>query len=164
MPQHDFCSYCGGPFATRDPRMRMCDRCGATTYINPTPVAVVLLPVDDGLLVVRRAIEPKIGELTFPGGYVHADESWQTGAARELFEETRIALVDPATIEVFDVLSTRRGHLVTIYGLAPRLRASDLPPFTPTDEASELAIIREPLEMAFPQDTLMARKFFERRT
>ena len=58
---------------------------GNTTYRNPTPVAVVLVPVDDGLLVIRRGAgnERGVGQLGLPGGYIDfADENWQAGAAR----------------------------------------------------------------------------------
>ena len=63
---HAHCGYCGAPFPpltaplTRGPRV--CGRCGASTYRNPIPVAVLLLPVADGLPVVRRAIPPGLGE------------------------------------------------------------------------------------------------------
>src|SRR5690606_33625987 len=53
------CSYCGRPFRPDAPWPRICTHCGRTTYRNPLPVAVVLLPIDDeGLLVVRRNIDP----------------------------------------------------------------------------------------------------------
>lgn len=163
MPQHDYCSYCGQAFASATGVQRRCVCCGQTTYLNPVPVAAVLLPVDDGLLVVRRAIAPKIGELTFPGGYVQADESWQAAAVRELYEETGLVISDPLELQVFEVLSTRRGHLVNIFGLARPRRRADLPEFRPTAEASEWLVIDEPCAMAFEQDALVAEKFFARR-
>ena len=36
--------------------------------MNPLPVAVVIVPVDDGAMLIRRSIEPAKGQLAFPGG------------------------------------------------------------------------------------------------
>jgi ADP-ribose pyrophosphatase YjhB (NUDIX family) len=40
------------------------------------------------VLLVRRNIEPQIGQLALPGGYMNLGETWQQAGARELFEET----------------------------------------------------------------------------
>jgi ADP-ribose pyrophosphatase YjhB (NUDIX family) len=134
-------------------------RRGKVVFRNPVPVAAVMLPVDGGLLLVRRAIEPAKGQLTFPGGYVNEGESWQAAAARELLEETGISL-DPAELELFDAISTRRGHLIVLYAIArPRSRA-DLPPFTPTPEATELVVIDRPMSFTWEQDTRVTERFF----
>jgi ADP-ribose pyrophosphatase YjhB (NUDIX family)/5'-deoxynucleotidase YfbR-like HD superfamily hydrolase len=126
-------------------------------------VAAVLLPVDGGLLTVRRSIGPGDGQWTFPGGFVNYGESWQAAAARELFEETGIRLDDPQELGVFHVSSTSRGHMVIIFGLAKPRQIADLPPFQPTTEASEIGIIQEPVNLAFPQDTKAAEQYFAAR-
>src|SRR6266851_1373173 len=60
------CSFCGHAFQPDAPWPRTCDQCGQVSYLNPLPVAVTLVPVDDGLLVVRRGIEPGRGRLARP--------------------------------------------------------------------------------------------------
>ncbi len=60
------------------------------SFLNPLPVAVMLVPAAGGLVVIRRGIEPAKGLLALPGGYINLGESWQQAAARELFEETGI--------------------------------------------------------------------------
>jgi ADP-ribose pyrophosphatase YjhB (NUDIX family) len=75
------------------------------TYKNPTPVVVALypVPVEDPsmmespdyrtpikLLAVRRAIEPMLGGLAFPGGYVDEGETAELAVVREMLEETGI--------------------------------------------------------------------------
>jgi ADP-ribose pyrophosphatase YjhB (NUDIX family) len=121
-----------------------------------------LLPVDGGLLTVRRAIDPGKGKLTFPGGFVNYGESWQQAGVRELQEETGITLCEPNELEVFHVESTSRGHMVVIFGLAPARRFDELPPFRPTEEVSEWHVLRSMSELAFPQDIGAAEKFFSR--
>ncbi|MBI1877066.1 MAG: hypothetical protein HYR94_02315 [Chloroflexi bacterium] len=70
LQKNSHCSYCGSPFAESQPWPRACVRCGNVTFRNPAPVAVVLLPVEDGLLVIRRGIEPQRGQLALPGGFI----------------------------------------------------------------------------------------------
>src|SRR5207244_10310646 len=87
MEKNSHCSYCGAGFADDAPWPRRCASCGNASYLNPLPVAVLLQPVDDGLLAIRRALPP-VGRLALPGGYVDAGETWQAAAARELREGT----------------------------------------------------------------------------
>ncbi len=100
-PRDSFCSYCGSEFnrPLRYPRKCPNPGCGADVYANPIPVALALLPIlvgeRTGLLVVRRAIEPQLGKLALVGGFVEEYETWQQGAAREVWEEAGIR-IDPA--------------------------------------------------------------------
>lgn len=95
------------------------------SYRNPLPVAVVLVPVDDGLLVVRRSIPPRSGLLALPGGFINHGEGWQEAGAREVEEETGLR-IEPATIREFAVRSAPDGTLL-VFGMAAPLRAADLP-------------------------------------
>ena len=156
--QHAYCSFCGHPFAAHAPWPRICAHCDNVTYRNPLPVSVIIQPVDDGLLVARRAIEPAKGKLALPGGFVELPETWQEAAARELLEETGVS-VDPAAVDVVDVYSAPDGTLL-IFGLAPPLTAADLPPFPPGGESSERVILREPAELAFPYHTKVVAAYF----
>lgn len=158
MEKNSHCSYCGARFADGQPWPRRCAACGNPSYLNPLPVAVLLQPVDDGLLAIRRAIPP-VGKLALPGGFIDAGESWRHAAARELREEAGI-VIDPATIREARVLSAPDGTLL-VFGLAPPLRAADLPPFTSSSEASERVILRAATdEMAFPLHAQVVREYF----
>jgi ADP-ribose pyrophosphatase YjhB (NUDIX family) len=69
-------------------RRLVCIDCGFVHYINPRPVAGVIPVRDDGhVLLVRRAIEPRIGTWVFPGGFMDVGESAEEAAARETREE-----------------------------------------------------------------------------
>jgi len=128
---------------------------------NPLPVAVLLLPVDDGVLAIRRAVPPRAGELALPGGFIELGETWQQAAARELYEEAGVR-IDPAAVEDERVLSAPDGTLL-VFGRGPLLTASSLPPFSPTDETSERVLLRAPTQLAFPLHTLVLDDFFRRR-
>ncbi|CAN5841872.1 NUDIX domain-containing protein [soil metagenome] len=156
--KNSYCSYCGQPFDVDQAWPRRCANCNNVTFVNPLPVAVLLLPVDDGILVIRRAIQPRQGLLALPGGYIEWGEAWQAAAARELYEEAGITL-DPQTIHEFRVRSAPDGT-VLIFGVAPNVHSADLPPFVPTGEASERVILAEPAELAFSLHTEAVQAFF----
>jgi ADP-ribose pyrophosphatase YjhB (NUDIX family) len=172
MPRDTFCSYCGTRFADATAYPRMCTACGAQTWANPIPVAVVLLPVIDGartgLLVVRRAIPP-VGKLALVGGFVEDHESWQACAARELHEEAGVA-IDPATLEpLWYASSEPRPDRVLLFALAPAIDASALPPFAPGAEASQRGVWfgagatgGPDDELGFPLHAQAARRYFAR--
>jgi ADP-ribose pyrophosphatase YjhB (NUDIX family) len=172
MARDTFCSYCGVRFADITVYPRMCTACGAQTWANPIPVAVVLLPVIDGarsgLLAVRRAIPPA-GKLALVGGFIEAHESWQTCAAREMREETGV-VIDPASLETLWYSSSEpRPDRILLFALAPAIQASALPPFEPNAEVSQRGIWFGAGTTGGPDDQLAfslhaeaARGYFER--
>ena len=159
--KNSHCSYCGHPFAEDQAWPRKCTNCGRSTYQNPVPVAVVLLPVDGGLLAVRRDIEPGRGKLALPGGFIGMGESWQEAGARELFEETGIR-INAQEIQDFRVLSAPDGTLL-IFGLALPVSEVSLPAFEANHETSETVVITTPQPLAFPLHEQAVEEFFARR-
>ena len=151
------CSYCGTPFPVAGHWPVTCHSCGNTNYLNPIPVVVLLVPVGEGLVVARRNIEPRIGTLVLPGGYLDLGETWQEGAQRELYEETGIN-VSAGEISLYDVQNGLDNTLV-ISGLAARQSRSCLRPFS-SSETQEIALIEEPVELGFPLHNLLIRRYF----
>jgi 8-oxo-dGTP diphosphatase len=90
---------------------------------NITVDLVVLTVRHDALhvLVVERGVEPYLGQLALPGGFVQTDEDVPMAAARELEEETHI----PADLLHLEQLRTYaapgrdpRGRVITVAYLA----------------------------------------------
>ena len=159
--QHSCCSFCGRPFLDGQRWPRICGHCGSTTYRNPLPVALMLLPVDDGLLVIRRGAAPRQGQLALPGGFIELHESWQHACARELREEAGVTIA-PEDVRDFATRSTPDGYLL-VFGLGPQLSAADLPSFRANHEAQGRLILTAPAELAFPLHTEMVARFFAER-
>ncbi|MDB5320705.1 MAG: hypothetical protein JWN40_2336 [Phycisphaerales bacterium] len=145
-----FCSFCGTHFDQTALWPRTCHRCKQTSYVNPVPVAVLILDIGGGVLAVRRAIAPHIGKLALPGGFIGVGESWQRAGVREVFEETTIA-VDETKISDLYTRSAPDGT-VLVFG-SVKIAPPDLSGFKPNEEVSELTILRQPTELAFPLHT-----------
>lgn len=152
--KHAHCSYCGHAFPADLAWPRTCAGCTTVSYINPLPVAVAIVPVGGGVLTVRRAIPP-VGKLALPGGFMDVGETWQEACARELREETGIAL-DPAGVTLFDAHSAR--DVLLVFGRFPPLPS--LPPFVANAEVSELVVVDRPVELAFPLHSLVLARHF----
>ena len=119
---------------------------------------MLLVPVNGGLVTIRRGVAPQQGKLALPGGYINLGESWQTAGARELFEETGI-VVSPSSIREFGVGNGADGVIV-IFGLTSPISPACIPPFEANEEATERVIIAEAMDLAFPLHTEIVRSFF----
>lgn len=155
--KNSHCSFCGYPFPTGSPWPRRCSRCGNSSYLNPLPVAVVLMPVASGVVVIRRHTEPRKGTLTLPGGYVDFGETWQEAAGRELREETGI-VVPALDIRLYDVQNGLDNTLV-VFGLAPRHPDGIVRPFR-SEETEEVVVITRPVELGFTMHTDVVARYF----
>ena len=142
----------------------------AIHYLNPTPVVVAIVPVravnpasglhELGLLTVERGIEPQVGHLALPGGYLEY-EDWRAGLLRELFEETTVKIDDVSCVTLRGAMSIDSNRKVILFGSLPPVEHSDLRNFAPHRECSRIEVIFEPRNLAFPTHTEMARLFFE---
>ncbi|MGY0057714.1 NUDIX domain-containing protein [Streptomyces sp. LZ34] len=129
-------------------------------------MAVVLQPVATasgrlGAVVVRRGVEPALGRLALPGGYVEVGETWQEGAVRELREETGL-VADPDRVRLFDAHSTR--DTLQVFALLPVREAGTLPEAVPMPETVGWQVLDTPGELAFDSHTaVLARLLSEAR-
>lgn len=96
-----YCPACGSAVELRVPaddnRVRhICTACGMIHYQNPRMVIASIPVWKDQVLLCRRAIEPRYGMWTLPGGFMENGESTTQAAIRETLEEAcaRIAITD----------------------------------------------------------------------
>ena len=158
MPEkNSHCSFCGSRFTASGTWPRQCRNCGNKSYLNPVPVVVVLLPVAEGIVVIRRNIEPQKGTLTLPGGYIDLGETWQEAGRRELQEETGIEIAG-SELSLYDVMNGLDGTLV-VFGLAAQQPRTSLQPFS-SKETQEVILIDRPIELGFSMHTLVVARYF----
>jgi ADP-ribose pyrophosphatase YjhB (NUDIX family) len=139
-------------------------------YFNPTPVVVAIVPVrainpatgalETGLLTIERGIEPQIGHLALPGGYLEREE-WRAGLLRELREETGITFDHTACVEIKAVRSIDQDRKIALFGSVPPIEMSALDHFVANHECPRFEVIFKPEELAFATHTEMARLFFD---
>lgn len=159
MNKDTYCSYCGKEFHSNT-YPKTCLKCGKETYSPAPAVAIGLIPINGGLLHVRRNIPPAIGQWALPGGWMNLGETWEEGVARETFEETGV-VVDPKKITLADVKTASNGA-VLIFGLAERLILPEPVVFNNCKiETQESAILETPTPLAFPHHDTMQQWYFE---
>ncbi len=131
-----------------------------TGYTHIPIVAVVLVPPRGGLLMIRRALPGEgEGELALPGGYQMLGQTWQEAGAAEVREETGV-VGEPTRLRVVTVATTPDRRQILIFCESPPV--VDEGPFTHDAEASQVLILCEAIETAFPLHTEAVRAFFER--
>lgn len=156
-----FCSYCGGSLKSSPDWPKICLACQREHYRNPAPVAVVVVPVDKGVLTVRRDNPPGKGKLALPGGFINWGESWQDAAAREVFEEVGIR-ISPEEVELLHVETVPEGAMLLFCQARPRL-SGDLIYSLQESEVSEVVVLDAPAELAFGTHTAILAQYFKRR-
>jgi 8-oxo-dGTP diphosphatase len=94
---YKFCPQCGGPLEKRllkpgEPQRLVCTECGFIFYLDPKLSVIAIIPLDKGVVMVRRAIEPGYGLWVVPGGFVDQGEVVEEALVRETQEETHLTV------------------------------------------------------------------------
>ena len=161
-----YCSECGQAVELRIPDgdnlpRHVCGTCHTIHYQNPKIVAGCIAEWEDGILLCRRAIEPRHGLWTLPAGFMENRETTHEAALRETWEEARARVEIESLFVVYSiphisqVYMVFRGPLVT-------------PDFAPGPESLAVELFREadiPWEtLAFPVMEQTLRRYFSDRS
>ncbi len=157
-----FCAKCGSRLVHALPpgetRTRaVCPKCGYIHYVNPLPVSGTLPVWKEKILLCRRAIEPRKGFWTLPGGYVESGEATSEGALRETWEEAGFR---PELRKLYAVMDVPFGDQMHFFYLADMRSEHSVP----GPESAECRLFAEDEipwnSLAFPTVTYLLKQYF----
>lgn len=116
MSNINFCPRCGFGITVMVPPgdnlpRHTCSRCGHIHYENPRLVVGCVASWEGRLLLCRRAIEPRLGYWTLPGGFMENGESAADAARREAKEEAGADIVIDAPFAMVSIPHINQVHL-----------------------------------------------------
>lgn len=161
----NYCSHCGRPVVAMVPAgdthvRRVCEACGTVHYENPKVVAGCVPEHEGGILLCRRAIEPRLGYWTVPAGFMEIGETLPEAAARETREEALAEVRIGALFAVVDVVHAAQLHVFFEGTLAA-------PHFGAGAETLEAKLVRPEdipwQDLAFPSVRIALEQYLENR-
>jgi len=90
----------------------VCSHCGFVAYQNPKIVVGSVVRSGDGILLCKRAIEPRKGFWTLPAGYLEQNETPEQGARREAYEEACARIILSDLLAVYSVPRLSQVQLI----------------------------------------------------
>lgn len=114
---------------------------------TPKLMVDVVIPAEEGVVLIRRGSDPFEGQWALPGGFVEVGETVEQAAVREAEEETGLAVELAGLVGVYSEPDRDpRGHNVSVAYLARvlsgQMRAA-------TDAAEVEALDPTSVELAF---------------
>ena len=112
----NYCSECGQrvvlkiPPDDKLPRF-VCEHCGMIHYQNPRMVVGCVPEWEGGILLCKRAIEPRRGYWTLPAGFMENHETLEGCARREAQEEALAEVEIGRLVSVINVPHASQVHL-----------------------------------------------------
>lgn len=135
-----------------------CTICEFVHWDNPKPVTATLVPLDSGIVLVKRRFEPFVDDWCLPGGFMENSETPEESAEREVFEETGLE------VKVEKLLgASAPGHginVIILFYLAKPVGGS----LIAGDDASDVGTFDAaslPKNIAFPLHRKMISEFFQ---
>ncbi len=156
---------CGSVLEMRTFEGRQLEACPNDDFVlwrDPKVASAVVVEIDGGVLLGRRAIDPGYGLWCLPGGFVNDDEHPADSAMRECMEEISAAVELTSLIGVYHIPKTDAPSMVGI-AYRGRLAAGATP--KPGSEMLEVGVFRidslPPL--AFPSHRYVLDEFLKSR-
>jgi ADP-ribose pyrophosphatase YjhB (NUDIX family) len=103
---YKYCPRCGGLLekkllSSQEPVRLVCSICGYILYLDPKVAALAIIPLNGGLLLTRRAIQPGYGLWVAPGGFVDLGEPVKEAVVREVREEVLLEVKVSRLLNVY---------------------------------------------------------------
>jgi len=140
-----YCPRCGNQhFNTSDGgRSFKCEECHFNYYLNNSAaVACLIFDVVGSLLLARRAIEPSIGMLDLPGGFVEPLETAEEAVVREIREELNVNVVRMEYLTSFPNEYVYSGLSVFTLDMAFICEIDSFQQLIPNDDVAEIEFVK----------------------
>ncbi len=133
------CPRCGSALERKflDGRTRLvCSNrdCLYIYYHNPIPAAGAIIIRNNKILLVKRAVSPRVGWWCIPAGFMEWDEHPSETAIREIREETGLEIKLKSLFEVYSGNDDPRMNAVLILYLADSIGGE----MKPSDDAQDV--------------------------
>lgn len=160
MPgEFNFCHRCGEQLEEKHIEGRSrphCAACGYVVFLDPKVAAVALVVDGDGLVMVKRAVEPQYGKWAFPSGYVDRGEVVEDAAKREVKEETGLDVELNKLIGIYSL----EGNPVVLVVFSARITGGEVTAGYDAQDVQTFALDELP-PLPFPHDEQILRDWLE---
>lgn len=129
-----------------------CVECDRVIYSDPKVAVAAIVPIDDGIVLLKRAIQPQIGMWSFPSGYVDRGEKLERALEREVLEECGLVVNVGRLVGVY----SNEGQAVVLVVYQADVVDGKLMAGDETLEARVFAVDAMP-ELAFEHDDRIVR-------
>lgn len=150
MSSYKHCPMCSAPLVVKSfegKDKKACPACDFVHWDNPLPVAAIVIPHgEDGVVLVKRGMPPKVGDWALAAGYVDTCEDPLSAAIREAKEETGLDIKIKRLLGIF--APPGRNQFMLIYLAHPV--TADPQPGSDALEAKVFKYDELPENMAFP--------------
>lgn len=137
-----------------------CATCDFVHWNNPKPVTATVIPMDGGIVLVKRNCEPFVNDWCLPGGFIEAAEHPAEAAAREVFEETGLEV---QVSRLLDASAPGRGiNVIILFYEAVPVGGK----LAPGDDASDARTFKQhelPTNIAFDLHRQVIHNWFEKK-
>ena len=82
MEKLNYCSTCSEPLSFLD-KNYFCNNCDTAVYLDPKVAVAAIIFQNEKILLVKRAINPSMGNWSFPSGFVDRGEKLEDALERE---------------------------------------------------------------------------------
>ena len=133
-----------------------CVECDRIIYSDPKVAVAAIIPIDGGIVLLKRAIEPQIGKWSFPSGYVDRGEKLERALEREVLEECGLVVRVEWLVGVY----SEAGQAVVLVVYHADVVSGALVAGDETSEARVFGVDAMP-ELAFEHDDRIVREWVE---
>ena len=125
----------------------LCTSCQRVVYSDPKLAVAAIIPHEQGIVLVRRGIDPAYGKWSFPAGYVNRGEVVERALEREVLEETELVVQAEWLVGLY----SKPDHAVVLAVFEARVRTGRL---SAADEVLEVGVFEpgELPELGFDHD------------